>query len=250
MKTGKKSGSGRLNRILYIFVTVSFVIPIVYLIVRLIIGGTGEDGAGYHSRADYILMMVQCMLGLFVIHVPMLLAKRFRFEVPPVLYSLYIVFLYCAVFLGEVSSFYYLVPHWDTFLHCFSSLMTGFFGFMVVTILNRDENLVIRLAPFFVALFAFSFAVTIGTVWEVYEFAVDSALGLNMQKYLTVDGIFQTGREALMDTMKDIVIDVIGAFASSVVGYISLKAEKRWLVPVLTHEEKRETAAEGEVTAA
>ena len=143
-----------------------------------------ENKAGYHSHADYVLMLVQCILGVIVMHIPSLLAKRFKFEPPVVLYTLYIIFLYCAIFLGEVRSFYYLIPHWDVILHSMSSIMTGFFGLMVVYILNRDEHLVVKLSPFFISLFAFSFSVTIGSLWEIYEFSFDGLLGLNMQKFM------------------------------------------------------------------
>ena len=68
---------------------------------------------------------------------------------------MYLVFLYCAIFLGEVRDFYYRVPHWDTILHTFSGIMLGFFGFMVIDILNRDKNTSVNLSPIFVSLFAF-----------------------------------------------------------------------------------------------
>lgn len=228
------TGAGRLARALYLFVVVSFVGPIVYLLIRMAAGGLPEGGAGNHSRADYVLMLVECVLGLSVINLPVLLSKKLRFELPVVLYVLYIVFLYCAIFLGEVQSFYYLIPHWDVFLHAFSSVLVGLFGFMVVTILNRDERIVVRLSPFFVSLFAFSFAATIGALWEVYEFAFDGFLGLNMQKFITADGTVLIGRAALTDTMKDIIVDLLGALAASVIGYVSIKNEKLWFVATLT----------------
>ena len=55
-----------------------------------------------------------------------------------------------------------------------------------------------------------------------------------MQKFMLADGTMLVGREALRDTMKDIIVDSIGAFISSTVGYISIKHNKRnWLVPKL-----------------
>ena len=113
------------------------------------------------------------------------------------LYGMYIVFLYCAIFLGEVRSFYYGVPHWDVILHAFSSLMLGFFGFMLITILNRNEKTIMNLSPIFTAVFSLCFAIAFGTIWEIYEFTIDSTLGLNMQKYITADGTVLAGRAAL-----------------------------------------------------
>ena len=100
----------RLGRILYFWVNLSFLVPIVYLILRMIFGRTGSSEAGYHSDSDYLLMLMQCILGLVTIHLPSILERRLRFELPGLLYGFYIVFLYCAIFLGEVRSFYYLFP--------------------------------------------------------------------------------------------------------------------------------------------
>lgn len=230
---------GRFEKNLYYFVLLSFILPIGFLIYRLITLDQAESAEGFHSRADYALMLVECVLGLAAIHIPSFLARRWKFELPGFLYVLYILFLYCAVFLGEVRSFYYLVPHWDDFLHSFSSMMSGFFAVMVITILNRDDNLVFRLSPFFVALFAFAFSVAIGAVWEVYEFSLDGLLGMNMQKYITADGTMLIGHAALIDTMKDVLVDIIGALISSVIGYLSVKHSRRWLIPAL-----RETGSE------
>lgn len=253
----KKQMSEKLKVSIYYLVLLSFLIPIGFLVYRIITLDGTESAAGLHSRADYVLMLVQCILGLFVIHIPSVLARKLRFEIPGFLYTMYIIFLYCGIFLGEVTSFFYVVPHWDDFLHAFSSMMTGFFAVMVITILNRDENLVFRISPFFVALFAFTFSIAIGALWEVYEFAGDGLLGMNMQKFITADGTVLIGHAAISDTMKDIIVDMIGALISSVIGYFSVKNSRRWLIPALTkganmetHAVLAATAPEGEVEAA
>ena len=228
----------RLGRILYFWVNLSFLVPIVYLILRLIFGGGSSNEAGYHSDSDYLLMLMQCILGLVTIHLPSILERRLRFELPGLLYGFYIVFLYCAIFLGEVRSFYYLFPRWDSILHFFSSLMTGFFGLMVVTILNRDRHVSMNLSPLFVCLFAFCFSVTIGSLWEIYEFIGDGLFGLNMQKFMTAQGELLVGHNALRDTMKDIIVDVLGALLASVIGMISIRRGTRWYIPTLTHSEE------------
>ena len=228
----------RLGRILYFWVNLSFLVPIVYLILRLIFGGGSSNEAGYHSDSDYLLMLMQCILGLVTIHLPSILERRLRFELPGLLYGFYIVFLYCAIFLGEVRSFYYLFPRWDSILHFFSSMITGFFGLMVVTILNRDRHVSMNLSPLFVCLFAFCFSVTIGSLWEIYEFLGDGLFGLNMQKFMTAQGELLVGHDALRDTMKDIIVDVLGALLASVIGMISIRRGTRWYIPTLTRSEE------------
>ena len=222
----------------YFFTMISFLIPIVYLILKIIFGG--KIGEGFNTRADYALMIAECILGVIVIHIPSLLAHKFKFEIPFFLYICYIVFLYCSIFLGEAQSFYYKIPHWDTILHAMSSLMLGFFGFMFITILNKDEHTLMSLSPFFVSLFAFCFAVAIGAIWEIYEFSLDGLMGFNMQKHTLADGTPLVGHAALSDTMKDIIIDALGALAASIIGYVSLKKNKKWLIPKLTDKKVRE----------
>ena len=231
--------TSRFGKFLYISVTLSFLVPIVYLVLRMIFGGSGSTGeAGFHSESDYLLMLMQCVLGLVTIHLPSILERKFRFELPSLLYGFYIVFLYCAILLGEVRSFYYLVPQWDSVCHFCSSMMMGFFGLMVVTILNRDRHLAVSLSPFFVCLFAFCFSVALGAVWEIYEFAADGLFGMNMQKFMLADGTVLAGHAALADTMKDIIVDVLGSLLASTIGYFSIRKGDGWYIPTLTDEKE------------
>lgn len=104
--------------------------------------------------------------------------------------------------------------------------------------LIKKKKLDFNLSPFFVALFSFCFAVTIGVFWEIYEFSFDGILGLNMQKFALENGSRLLGRAALMDTMKDLIVDSLGAFIMSVLGYISIKFKKGWLDKILITEKK------------
>lgn len=145
------------------------------------------------------------------------------------MHIVFVIFLYAAIYLGEVRSFYYNVPYWDTVLHTFSGAMIGALGFSIVKLLNDSEKVKITLSPIFVAIFAFSFALAIGALWEIYEFSFDRLLRLNMQKFLYENGTPMIGSMALADTMKDLIVDALGALATSIIGYISLKYKKGWL---------------------
>ena len=230
MKKHAAEKSARSVTMAYWFTLVSFLIPIVYLTVQLFLKDpTAFYEQAHRTKADYVLMIVQCCLGIIVLHLPGLLSRRFHFDVPYRLYILYILFLYCAIFLGEVRNFYYVIPHWDTILHGFSSIMTGLFGFMVVSILNQSTKTAVTLSPLFVALFAFCFSAAVGSLWEIYEFVFDGMLGMNMQKFLLEDGSPLLGRAALSDTMEDILVDCAGAFIASLYGYLSLKYHRGWI---------------------
>ena len=124
------------------------------------------------------------------------------------------------------SNFYFVIPHWDTILHAFSGAMLGALGFSLVSILNGSKRLRLKLSPFFIALFAFCFALAAGSVWEIYEYTFDGLLTLNMQKYALEDGTLLVGREALRDTMKDIIVDALSALIISILGFFTIKRDK------------------------
>lgn len=218
----KQSRRKRVLNVIGIILMVSLALSIVYAGVRFCIAPTEiAEGMPYEKvKSDYLLMLTQCILGLFVMMLPSLLSRKWKIVVPDVICILYYVFLYCAIFLGEVFEFYYLVPHWDTVLHAFSGAMLGALGFELVDFLNRDGGVKVSLSPLFTAVFAFSFALCIGALWEVYEFSFDALLGLNMQKHTTADGVPLVGTEALLDTMKDLIVDAIAAFAVVTVGFL------------------------------
>lgn len=227
------------RKIVGTFVLVSFIVPIVFLIYRIVVSSNELPTEIYtRTRSDYVLMLVQCILGVFALMLPTFVSRKYKVQIPTNMYMLYVIFLYGAIFLGEVRNFYYNVPHWDTILHTFSGAMIGALGFSFVSLMNKEENIPLNLTPFFVAFFAFCFAVTLGVIWEIYEFTFDGILGLNMQKFALEDGTELIGRAALSDTMKDLIVDAIGAFVMSVIGYISLKYKKGWVEKLLIKKEE------------
>ena len=205
----------------------TLVVSIIFVIYKIITAESATPDVPYdHVRSDYVLMLLQCSFGLAVMFLPSMLERRFGVSVPN---NMYLVFLYAAIYLGEVRSFYYIVPRWDTILHAFSGAMLGTLGFSLVYLMNDSKRVHVEISPAFVAIFAFFFAVSMGAVWEIYEFTMDGILGLNMQKFATEEGVMLIGRAALRDTMKDIVVDIIGAGIACLAGYLSLKRKNGWL---------------------
>lgn len=230
MKKSKKKKKTDWNKVLTGFVLASLVISVIFVVIMIVISPNKSINNEFvRTKSDYILMLIQCLLGVVAIFLPSILEKRLKFAIPSSMEILYVIFLYCAIFLGEVRNFYYQVPHWDTILHTFSGAMLGALGFSVVSLMNKNKKWHLNLSPAFVAFFAFCFAVTLGVVWEIYEFTFDGLLGLNMQKFALKDGTLLMGRNAVMDTMKDLIVDAIGGFAIAMIGFISLKYKKGWL---------------------
>lgn len=226
------------------FVLISLIIAIIAVSVVLAFAPSTPDEALPFKRlkSDYVLMLLQCIVGVFALLLPRFLKGKINLRIPSTMMLLYTIFLYCSIYLGEVRSFYYNVPHWDTILHTFSGGMLGALGFSVITVLNRTEKVPLNLSPAFVAVFSFCFALSLGTIWEFYEFTADGILGTNMQKFAFEDGELMVGRMALTDTMKDLVVDAIGALFISMVGYVSLKYKKGWVEKLLLKKGNKTTA--------
>lgn len=144
---------------------------------------------------------------------PLLLRSRVSLRIPPEFQLLAVIFVFAALFLGEVRSFYERYWWWDIALHASSGLLLGIVGFLLVYVLNESRNIDLQLRPGFVALFAFLFAVTVGTLWEILEFISDQTLGTNMQKPMRGDP------SGLTDTMWDLIVDTLGALVISLFGW-------------------------------
>lgn len=216
-------------QILAIFVLITLLVSIVYAVINLISAPSGTVPEGEKTKGDYTLMLMQCILGVVVLFLPSLISKKMHFVIPNAMYIVFIIFLYCAIYLGEVQSFYYLIPNWDTILHTFSGAMLGGLGFSIVSLLNSDERVTLSMSPVFVALFACCFAVFLGVFWEFYEFTADS-FGMNMQKTMLEDGTKLQGHAAVADTMSDLFVDFLGALVVAIVGYFSIRKNKKWML--------------------
>jgi len=162
---------------------------------------------GNWFNAFLIAVIIAVMLS------PIVLREHLPVQIPAEMQLVALGFVFAALFLGEVRSYYERFWWWDIALHTSSGLLLGIFGFLLVYILNESRNIDLHMRPRFVALFAFLFAVTAGALWEIFEFAMDSFFGLQMQKPMLGDD------SGLTDTMWDLIVDAVGAFAISTLGW-------------------------------
>jgi flagellar biosynthesis protein FliR len=154
------------------------------------------------------------VLTLFLTFFPSIIKRNYKVTLPLEFEFLIIIFLYSSLFLGEVGGYYERFWYWDVLLHGLSSMILGTIGFLFVYLLNKDSSVKMDLGAVFVSIFSFSFALSIGALWEIFEFAMDSFFGFNMQK------------SGLVDTMWDLIIDALGALIISVFGYFYVKKVK------------------------
>lgn len=161
---------------------------------------------------------------------PQFLARRFRVHIPSQFQLMAIAFVFASLFLGEIRDYYGRFSWWDTALHTMSGFLLGIVGFLLVHVLNEVERVGVHMKPGFVAFFAFLFALGVGTLWELFEFAMDVFFGMNMQKPMFGD------MSGLTDTMMDLLVDAIGALVISIMGYRHLKhGEQSFMMRWIAH---------------
>ena len=201
-----------------------------------------------------------CVLTIVLLYIPSWLQVKLHIELPPPLEITILCFIFAAEILGEVNAFYVNVPNWDTMLHTLNGFLAAAVGFSMVLLLNDDERLTFDLSPFFLALVAFCFSMTIGVLWEFFEFGMDYFFHTDMQKDTVINSIYTVALDptrtnkvvavkgiqdvvingeslglggyldiGIIDTMKDLFVNFIGAVVFSVTGffYARSKGEKR-----------------------
>lgn len=202
-----------------------------------------------------------CALSLALLILPSILQKRLYITLPSTLEVVILLFIFAAEILGELASFYVRVPNWDTMLHTVNGFLCAAVGFALVDMINRNERFSLKLSPVYLAIVAFCFSMTVGVLWEFFEFAADRFLGLDMQKDTVLSAIGSVALDptmsnkvvrvkdiadviivhsdgsqqtlglggyldvGLFDTMKDLFVNFIGAVVFSVIGYFYVKQE-------------------------
>ena len=127
-----------------------------------------------------------CGLTLILLILPSVFTHRLRIELPTTLEIIILLFIFAAEILGELNSFYIRVPHWDTVLHTLNGFLCAAVGFALVDMLNRSDRFSFKLSPHYLGIVAFCFSMTVGVMWEFFEYSGDLFLGLD-----NIQGILQ-----------------------------------------------------------
>ena len=182
------------------------------------------------QRPPVLALFNSLVLLLFSFLRPIL--KKFNVEVSDLFYFIMSISMLLSAVLGLIFHFYQSVPHYDSFAHFLNGGLLVLLGLMLLSVLVEKETLD-KLSPFFIVLFAFLFASTLGIVWEMVEYTVDGIFGSNMQRFAEMDivngvpeiGADLIGREVLKDTMKDIFLNTGGGILISIFLFFDLKRE-------------------------
>ena len=212
------------------------------------------------------------VLTLVLFSLPKIIEKRLAVSIPVGLETVILIFIFSAEILGEINAFYVKIPIWDTILHTVNGFLMAAIGFSLIDIFNRSERFTLKMSPYFVAFTAFCFSMTVGVMWEFFEFGMDILFGTDMQKdwvvgtvntvmldstltntviSVPIDTVLVNGTDwglngyldiGLIDTMKDLIVNFIGAVVFSVIGIVYLKQRGKGrlaasLIPVVRTDE-------------
>ena len=161
-----------------------------------------------------------CALTLVLFLIPSFIEKRVKVNVPDTLEIIVLLFIFAAEILGEIRGYFIHVPGWDTALHTANGFLAAAIGLALIDILNRSDRFAISLSPLFVVMVSFCFSMTVGVIWEFFEYGMDLFFGTDMQKDTIINGFVDIG---LHDTMKDLLVNFLGAAVFSILGYRHIK---------------------------
>ncbi len=217
-----------------------------------------------HGNWDSVFL---CFLTLVLFTLPYLIDRKLHISLPSVLESIILLFIFSAEILGEIQNFYGIFKYWDTILHTLNGFLCAAIGFSMIDILNQNDKLSINLSPIFVAIVAFCFSMTIGVLWEFFEFGADTIVRTDMQKDRIVSSfssvsLHPEGKNipvilndiektviyandsngnpvmttinngyldlGIIDTMKDLLVNFIGAVVFSVIGLFYIKNRDKY----------------------
>lgn len=229
-------------------------------------------------RGEYESAFI-CLLVLILFILPFFIQQNFGIQLPTTLEIIILLFIFAAEILGELEGYFITYPNWDTMLHTTTGFLCAATGFALIDILNRNSRIKFQLSPIYVALAAFCFSMTVGVLWEFFEFGMDRLFHLDMQKDtvvqsitsvmldptnsntpITIDGIHSVAVNGndlgfdgyldigLYDTMEDLFVNFIGAMTFSVIGYFYIKHRgkgklARAFIPTLSEQEEQDPAA-------
>ena len=221
-----------------------------------------------------------CLLVLFLFILPFFIQQNFGIQLPSTLEIIILLFIFAAEILGELKCYFITYPNWDSILHTTTGFLCAATGFALIDILNRNSRIKFQLSPAYVALAAFCFSMTVGVLWEFFEFGMDRLFQMDMQKDtvvqsitsvmldptnsnipVTIDGIHSVtvnGADlgfdgyldiGLYDTMEDLFVNFIGAVTFSIIGYFYVKHRGKGklaqaFIPTLTEDAPGEGGAE------
>lgn len=214
----QKQTNRRFN-LIYMIIRIIIALAIVSYIAVYVIKGEKEGFSKFKFN------MYQLLLLFVFTYVPNLIEYVFKVKIPIYMLIMYILFIFCHFILGEIYEFYATIKLWDVVLHSTTVIIITIVGVSIIYILAKEEK--IKFIPILLFICPICFSMTIEVIWEMIEFSSDVILKTNMQRFNnSITGEPFVGHKALLDTMKDLIVDLIAATVTSLLAYIDAKKEK------------------------
>lgn len=222
---------------------------IVYLLLRFLVILVMVRQIFLHNYWNAFL----CILVLIQFLIPYFITKKLKIELPSIFEIIILLFIFSSEVLGEIQNFYGVFKHFDTVLHTLNGFLCAAVGFSLIDLCNNNSEK-FNLSPLYLTIVAFCFSMTIGVLWEFLEYSIDKVMLSDMQKdklvtkissvWLNPDGknkaivvdninktiIYSDSRETVIeggyldlglnDTMKDLIVNFVGAVVFSIFGYL------------------------------
>jgi len=168
-----------------------------------------------------LFLIASAAVILFFSALPAIVERGFRITLPVEIDLAITAFIFLHYILGEVRDYYNRFWWFDIPLHVSSGIMIGLVGFIIIYFFLYTNR--ISANPLMVSIFSVSFSLAAGTLWEIFEFFMDTVFGFNMQK---------TG---LVDTMTDLIVDFLGACIVGIGAYRYLKKDEGGIIKTLVN---------------
>ncbi len=222
---------------------------VVYLLLRFLVILVMVRQIFLHNYWNAFL----CILVLIQFLIPYFITKKLKIELPSIFEIIILLFIFSSEVLGEIQNFYGVFKHFDTVLHTLNGFLCAAVGFSLIDLCNNNSEK-FNLSPLYLTIVAFCFSMTIGVLWEFLEYSIDKVMLSDMQKdklvtkissvWLNPDGknkaiivdninktiIYSDSGETVIeggyldlglnDTMKDLIVNFVGAVVFSIFGYL------------------------------
>lgn len=157
------------------------------------------------SNLTLVIAAIICLVLPFIITYA---ANKKNLMLPSTFQPITVTFILLTLYFGEFLKFYTMFWWWDLFLH-------GVFGgygviiamHLIQGVIQKEKQVSTKRFATFSLIFAFCFSITLGTLWEIFEFLGDYFFKANM-----VNG-------GLEDTATDLIVKIVVALITSLIYY-------------------------------
>ena len=228
-RTNKAEKRNYIIQAIRLLLIISVLVNFVFIVLHLFNDNLVTKEEIVTEVSKRIELVFLALVTLILTFLPDYIEKYQNIHIPNVLETVIVVFIFAGIFLSARFELYYSVFWWDDVLHALSGFIIGFIGFIAIYKINGKYSM--NISPLLVAVFSFTFAITIGVFWEIFEFVLDVFFETTLQSWDLPETEILMGASyqgsGLRDTMSDLIVNSMGALLTSFICYFLYKKEKK-----------------------